>query len=546
MMHPTESKVLQFFAKNPGRDISTSELVMHIFPVDYEECQKYIDNETNDSELLRIGKRKKARMHRKLLYHLNKLEVDKILIVTKVEGKGEKFFCLNSDFESKNKRSKELAGIVNSVSNLEQDNALLSGIEEFEEKRIVKRFDNKNWVNKINAILLRSDLESDCKDLYSVMVDLYPSFNDVLALDGFEYVVDNCSVQDLTSFIKKLELDTKDYNKYFNLLIDITKIKDSVKLTDFMIAFAQLASNNIFVIFKTDVKSISNHVRFFRQLIVAFSESKVRVNIQNLELQKSPYVLGRAGTYVISDDEWDAHVKNYYEDTVGLCFSETSLCVDFYRFFKEYKNASVLLDFLLRASKSLLLATTAMRRRSDLLFATLNRLNGKYQSKFFSYSYNYVRLWNYDVALESSSKFMLEFDEFIDLLGSIKDEVDEFCKSEETVFKSCGIPIRFKIALSSAFSRFDRDFLSKRVYSKITIKCIGDFNDASLRENLRRREELLKIFDGGDRIRFFRAPNFKTDEVLDEIKHILTNYNLPLFAYDFKERKGEVTLDNFM
>ena len=176
---------------------------------------------------------------------------------------------------------------------------------------------------------------------------------------------------------------------------------------------------------------------------------------------------------------------------------------------------------MLNASKALLLATTAQRRKSDLLFAPLNKLNGSNQSKFFSYSFNYIRLWNYDVAMVKNEQgindaTLIEPEDFILLLNNIVEEIDEFCKSEETVFKSCGIPIRFRIYLSSAFRKFDKDFLSKRSYKKMSIRSIKDFSSDSLIADLKIREKLLDVFKGGDRVRFFRTGDFTTEEIMED------------------------------
>lgn len=556
-MHQIESRILQLFAKNPGRDISTSELVMQVFHDEHQEVQKYIYNEQKDSELVKIGRRKKARLHRKLLYHLNKLEEESFLKVTRVEGKGEKFFSLGQDKvdelkgSKSSRRIKEVRNVIESVSHLDDDFSMLTGIEEYEQEKIIKRFDEKNWINKINSLILRANICSSSAELYTIIHGLYPNYNDVLGIYGFEQIIDSDSLQELTNFVRKLDLDTKDYNKYLNLIIDISLIKNSVKLTDFVSAFTEINPERIYIIFRTNFKTLNNHTRFVKQMIKSYSENKIRVNIQNTDVRFAPYLIGRAGSYTIPDDEWEEYKNNFYDKTIGLCFSETSLYVDIYRFFKSKRRLSELRSFLLKASKALLLATTAQRRKSDLLFEPLNKLNGIHQSKFFAYSFNYIRLWNYDVAMEKNEKglsdaTLIEPKEFVQLLHNIVEEIDEFCKSEETVFKSCGIPIRFRIYLSSAFRRFDKDFLSERAYKKMGIKNISDFSSEAMIADLKLREELLKVFKGGDRVRFFRAGNYGPEEIIDELNHIMSTYNIPLLSYDFKERKGEVTLDNFM
>lgn len=546
-MHPAEQKILQTFAKNPLREISTSELVRLVFSKEYDEAQKYVHNATNDSEIIRLGKRKKARLHRKILYHLNKLTEENLLLVTKMEGKGEKFFSLNPEKTVEGKRDKAIKTVFDSVSNLNEEVFMLSGLESYEEAKFVKKFDSKNWVNKINALIVESQAKPNLKDLYSMISGLYPVFNDVLGVNCFNLIIDKENLQDLNNFIKKADMDTKDYNKYLNLIIDLEKIKDSVKLTDFISGFAEINPERIFLIFRMNSKTLNSHLRFVKQLIKNFSENKIRINIQNTDLKIGPSLIGRAGCYSLTNEEWDFYLKQIKGETIGLCLSETAVYVDVYRFFKSGKSVSEFRDFLLKASRALLLATTTLRKRSDMFFRELNGLNGNNQSKFFSLSYNYIRLWNYSIAEKGDvEEEGYEFENFELLIRASIDEINEFCKSEETIFKSCGIPIRFRIALSSTFKRFDEEFLSPRIYTKITIKNIEDFKDEKVVKYLRRRESLVKLFNGADRARFFRAANFTNEEVINELEFLLSQTTIPLFAYDFRSRKGELTLDNFI
>lgn len=549
-MHPTEQKILRVFAKNPLREFSTTEIVVQVFEKEYEESQKYIHNETNDSELERLGRRSKARLHRKLLYHLNNLTESGLLIVPKTEGKGEKFFALNPEKKVNGTKDEEVKRVFESVSTLNEDDAfILSGLESYEEAKFVKKFDSKNWIKKLNAILIDSEMKKSCKEVYALINEVYPNFNDVIGLYGFEKIVDLDSLQELSNFIKKTDLDMKDYNKHMNIIIDLNNTSNSVKLTDFVSTFSEIAPEKVHMIFRLSKKSISNHTRVLKQIIKSFADQKIKINIQNTDLSSAPYLVGRAGAYTISEQEWDSYLTFVRGKTIGICFSETSLYVDVYRFFNSGKSVSDFREFLLKAARALLLATTAQRKSSDLLFKSLNVMNGESQSKFFLFSYNYIRLWNYDIsdAYDSDDwRKRFDFNNFVAMLKSSVEEMNEFCKSEETIFKSCGIPIRFNIALSSAFNRFDENFLSKRIYTKITIKGQNDFSEKSVADYLLRRELLVKLFSGGDRIRFFRSADYTQEQVLSEFNHLLTHFQAPFFCYDFRTRKGELTLDNFI
>ncbi len=545
-MHKTEQKILQIMSQRRNTDVSTSSLVKEIFPEEHEEIKNMLNNPQRNQELIKVGKRNKARLHRKLLYHLNKLTEEEFLRITRTQGKGEKFFGLNTEKEVQDKRSYEAQRIIESTSNLENDLPSLTGIEEYEEEKIVKRFDTQNWLTKINSFVLETKKFQNIKKLYEVINELYPVFNDVVGLLDFQEVIERNTLEELTNFLKKTNIDTKDYNKYLNLVLDLTNVKNYVKVSDFFEVFAEVNPEKIFIIIQTNTKTLTHQNRLMTTVIKNFSKQKIRVNIQNLELHKAPYLIGRAGSYTFEEEDWKKYTETTKGKTIGACCSETSIYIDIYRTFKDNVNYSAFRELILKTAKALLLATATQRKKSDSLFRPINKLNQDHQNKFFSLSYNYIRLWNYDVLFTKEQEENSGFIIFNDLLMSAVDELEEFCKTEETIFRSCGIPIRFKIVLSSAFRRFDKDFLSPRIYKKVLIKRLSDYYTEKIMKDIRRRESLYKVFKGGDRVRFFRDTNSSPDEIISEFHFLLTNHYLPLFTYDFRGLKGELTLNNFI
>ena len=60
------------------------------------------------------------------------------------------------------------------------------------------------------------------------------------------------------------------------------------------------------------------------------------------------------------------------------------------------------------------------------------------------------------------------------------------------------------------------------------------------------KNELSRIFNGCDRLRIFRKGNPDENDVINEFNILLTGFNIPFFCYDFQQRQGILTLDNFM
>jgi hypothetical protein len=548
-MNEVEQKILQIMTSRPESEISTSEIVKQVFSHEYEELKKYIYNPQNDKDLVKLGKRNKARLHRKLLYHLNTLVEEDFIRVTRSEGKGEKYFVFNSDKQIKTDKEEKTKRIIESFSTIKPEVSFLSGLEQYEHDKILKKFDPQNWLTKLNSYIIESSQYQDTKKLYELIINLYPTYNDVMGLNDFQLIIDKEELDLLTNFLKKINIDTKDYDKHLNLIIDLTQVKNAVKLSDFMTSYAELEPANITIIFQTNSKTLSNQTRLFSQIIKKFSEHKLRINIQNKDIHKAPYLLGRAGTYTFQDDEWIYYLDNIKGKTLGICCSNTSLYIDVNQFFKEKHNYSEFRDLLLKCARALLTATSTQRKKSDLLFKPINAINEHHQSKFFSLSYTYIRLWNYGSVFIDKSTLESEdekFEKFRSLLESTMNELNEFCKAEETIFKSCGIPIRYRVVLSSAFERFDKEFMSPRTYRKVTIRKLDDFYIEETIKQIRQREDLFRIFNGGDRIRFFHDRALVSEEIISEFNFLLNTFNLPLISYDFESLKGDVTLDNFL
>lgn len=544
-MNKIEQKIIQTLTNRQNAEISTTSLVQELFPQEYEEITSLLTNPQKNYELIKVGKRNKARLHRKLLYHLNKLTDEEFLKITKIEGKGEKFFALNTEKTIETKKGHKVQRVFESMSSIKENTPMLSGIEQYEEEGIVKRFDHQNWLTKINSFILESKKIQNIKKLYDTINELYPVFNDVIGIIDFQEIIENNTLEEITNFIRKTNIDTKDYNKYINIVIDLTNIKNYIKISDFIDVFSEINPDKIFVIFQTNSKTLSAQNRLINNTIKNFSANKIRINIQNLDLHKAPYTIGRAGTYTFSEQDWEQYCTSTRGKTIGACLSETSIYIDIYRTFKDKVNYSAFRELIMKTSKALLLATSTQRKKSDSLFKPINNLNSGYQNKFFSFSYNYIRLWNYDLLFNEEQDEDTGFVMFNDLLLSAVDELEDFCKSEETIFRSCGVPIRFKIVLSSAFRRFDKDFLSPRIYKKVLIKRLQDYYTEQIIKDIRRRESLYKVFKGGDRVRFFRDSRSSPDEIISEFHHLLTNHTIPLFSYDFNTLRGELTLDNF-
>ncbi len=465
-------------------------------------------------------------MHRRLLYHLNRLVDQGKIIVQFVQGKGEKCYVLNT-----NKHAEADTSFAHVIP-LAQP---LVRLEAYQQKKIIVAYDQRGWQSRINAVLLDSYNFSSTKLLHQHIIQINPVINDVIGIWGMEKFLLEEDLSTLSSFLRQIDIDTKDNNKYISLIIDLALAPELKYAEDFFETYARLNPDNIQITFVLDKKFMVHHQRFVKRIIRDFSEQSTKINFHNKEVHEAPVLKGRAGIYTITAGEWKTYLSEIRGKTIGLCFARCSIGVDIQRFFNEKRSEQDFRRFINKVARALLESNAIQRRTSSDSFKVINHLN-KRPKEFFRFANNYIRLWNYDWQEEH----------FVDLLESTATALSEFNEVEETIFKSCGMPIRFCTRMASLFPKFEDNFFSERKYSKFTVTSPASLEKKETAQFLVTRAKIAKLLHYNDRVRFFRATPADTNEIFEEIKIILSNYNIPLITYDFAKRKEHVTLDQFM
>lgn len=530
-MHQTEYGILAFFRDNPQKEISTSNIVSEVFPEKFNRIEVTLDDPLSSKEKLSGAKKELGQLHRNVLHHLNKLVNEGILKVNKEGSKGKKYFILAIDpgeeliFEKHRKR------IMISKPSLP---AL--PIEGFEQKGIVHKFEPSTWVDRLNAVLFECTKFDNLGDVLGTVVDSFSSVNDVFGLNEFETLSG-----DMTSFLEKLDNECEDYGKKVNLILNLFElnVKKKENIIGTVMDYIRVKPKNITIIFNVKNRAITKHSDFFERVFGEFIEQKIELNIKNHDLIEAPWMIGRAGPYTFDKDEWELYKTEIKGKTYGLACAQSTFLIDVSRFLKENNNLNDFRTFIMNVAKSLLSANSIQRKRSEEFFTNLIKLNKEKSREFFMFSRNYMRFWNYGWKQPD-----VDQEQIINLIKSTKEEVDEFSASEETIYKSCGMPTRFKIAFAPAFSEVAD--MSQSQYEKIQIAKIDDFYSKDTKEALLMKEKISALFDGGDLATFYRAEDVKAEEVVREVMTILNTFKLPYFSYDFGGLKADVKLTSFI
>ncbi len=526
-MHPLDESILEAFRRDPSRSFTTTEMVREVFPKEYSQLNKDIN--TEDRKTIRKGYALKARLHRKLLYHINKLVEQELLLVTGVRGKGEKLFQLAMD---------EGELVVQSTKRkivIAKPSTISTQIDGYEKEELIRKYEPGTWLNKHNAIMLDCIAFENAAELQQRLQKVFTAVNDGIALNRLEHVLEG---EGASEFLHNLMLDARDYDVAVSLIFNFPTIKEREQILQLLKQILPGLPQQITIVFNVNPRQLTKHEAFFSQLLGMFSEYKQKLMFKNSAIFNAPIFSGKAGPYAFTEEDWSYYKKHVRGQADGCVIGQLTLAIDINRYFKEGGSLTGFRELTARAAHAFFDVDEQRRRHFGDYFGFLATSNPDATKEFFKVGRNYLRFWNYDWA--ESEQPILE------LLSSVKEEVGKFCTMQETIFKSCGLPIRFKIGLSTSFAKFDQDFFSDRRYQKTAITTTKELQTQEMKQYLEIRERLFKVFDGADRLRFFIARGVPVEETMRIARYLLNAYALPSFTLDFRGKTGELKLTTFM
>ncbi len=530
-MQKTEQLILDLFRKHSNEELSTSSIVSSVEP-SYTEMELVLKDKYSSREKIKKSKRSKAKLHRKILYYLTKLTSQETIKLAREGRKGEKFFILNVE-----PYDLELSYQPRRIIQPK----LSVPIEGYEQQGIIHRLEASTWIERLNSVLIEATFfNNNIKKLSKFVEATLPVVNDVLCINNFESLTE--SYKDLIIFLTRLNSKCSDYGKKVSLNVNFSNNFSKADLFQVIKEVVESNFNNFTFIFDIKPKNLQDNHSFFEKIASLFMKHTLPIYIKNQSLTEAPYILGRAGPYTFSDEEWKIYLSMLKKELYGIVCAQSTIMVDIERFFSSFgESQEVFNDFLKKIADSLLETNSLQRRKSEELFDNLVKLDGKNIRTFFSLGKNYIRFWNY-----GWKKLNFSQDYLIDLFKEARNEVNKFTIFEETIYKSCGMPTRFNIAFSSCFEDFVKNIFTQPVYKKVELKTLQDLFNNEMKEVLTTKERLFEVFDGGDQTSFHRRLDASPEDIIREINFILTSYRIPFFKFNFAgKREQNLTLDSF-
>ncbi len=529
-MRGLENQILEVFRKDLTRPLSTTDVVEQITP-GYEAIEN--DLLDTDREKSRKARDLKARLHRKTLYYLNKLVRQGFLAIKTIGQNKEKVFVMTNV-------------PVQIPKPVQTDHAIPAmPIEGYEEKKVIYRLEPLAWLERLNAILLETSKFRTISELSQAITNAFGASNDALGLNDFEQFLQKNDISTSAGFLRSLNQKCEDYGRKVTLTIDATNITSPENIIATIKNYLNSKKpHHITFVFDIYPRELLEHKEFFEQLSSLYSESCESIYIKNENIHNAPYIIGKAGPYTFTNEAWKEYKSGLNEQVPGLVCSHATIMIDVERYFANNpKTPASFTNLMLKVAKSLRLANESQRKRSADFFKNGIQLTTTQARQFFKFSRNCARFWNYGWKVPGTDQaFVLQF------LQESKKAVDEYCLSEETIYQSCGMPTRFKIAYSCAFEEFVTDKFTKPRFPKCVIKNPDDYERQPASEMIRTKEHIVRLFDGGDLMTFYRVGNISPAGIVGEISNILLNYSLPFFRIQFgKRQQGTITtLTKFM
>ncbi|MFW6225572.1 MAG: hypothetical protein ACOC3V_01270, partial [bacterium] len=223
-------------------------------------------------------KREKAKLHRKSLYYLNKLVKEDLLKISQIKNKNEKSFELNISNENelifeKNKKNKII---------ISKPTIPAMPIEGYEQKNIIKKFEEATWISRSNSIIILCKKISRIEKLKEIIIDSFSYVNDGIGINDFETIIEQTNLENTQKFLIEIEQECYDFGKTLSIIIDFSNIKNDNKIKEVMKLYSNLNLKHTNIIFDVSSKEIQKYEELMESIIYNFSKSKLSFRFQSL------------------------------------------------------------------------------------------------------------------------------------------------------------------------------------------------------------------------------------------------------------------------
>lgn len=507
-------RLVSIFKTNPNTSFATSELVERTHPDEYQRIQQRLAH--GDDEAQRDASREKNRLHRKLLYHLRRLQDNNTITTTRRKQNGEKVFTHNDTNAPDPTRDLNITFDLPAQTTSQalrdaktEDHATLS-----------HDHDNDPCIDAVRldaARLTRSKVLNAAEKLAEIT-------RDVIAIANIEALFDH----DLRGLLDDLNVTANQTDTYICVHLSLDDAPAN-PTKDFTKAFYEHTSTNAKLVCAASYHE-NKHGRY-QAILNEAQRTRRKAHFAFTDTTTKHAYVGRNGPYTAPPPTSSPPIT---------CLCHTTFTIDTNAFLNEHNSLTKLRSLIEDAAKHTYLATADAR--NDISLALTNYFDHSVRDAFFTDTQNYIRCWNYTTNGDNTPSF----NAYKTLIDTAKQQVNSITHKQRTIFQACGIPLHADITVAPAISTGVPDTFTERAYTKQTLYGLQELSQDDWQAELKRREATARIYDYTDRMRIFRAPETRAENITAEIKHIHKHHALPLLCYDFQRLTKEQQLHQYL
>ena len=521
-MASLEQDIISLFRSNP-KEFSAEDVAMRVLSEKYAVLEIELNDEYTGRERKEEIELELLNIRKRILYYLKKLEQEGIIALSKRAYRGKKYYSWNLQSGQKIQFLGKKKIIVESQGNYAQNTRVPDEESRYESEGLVAKYKKSSFGRYVDAYMIQCNNVDENR---LVRILEHAKANNAIAFY-------NPALELLSPRILKiLKSMSANSGVGYSAVFDIQK--GEYNITSFRETLSVCIDNSIIpIIIASPNDIISKTERPFIESAVRLAmEKNSIIYVQNSDVKKSPMFLGSAGVYSFSDKGYEeASAK---KDAYALACAQNSVLIDVARFLQNY-SIRTLRDAIIQSANQLFKANLLLK--DDSLNNYSDDIVGE---EFLSLSRDYIRFWNYGLKQPG-----VEQENVMLMLKSARETLKGYSNAQETIYKTCGMPLRFKLAFSVIFIDEIPPTFSKLLWKRGIVSSLSDIIAKGPGEVLKLKEEASAIFNGGDRTRLIRKSGVETDEILKELSFILKTFSIVLWCIDFSSKSKEITLNNF-
>lgn len=518
-----EEKILELFRKNTGAKLTTWQILTAI-DERASQIEEILKSPLYGKTEKKLALREKAKLHRRVLYYLNKLTRSNLLLTYGEIGKGEKIFGLNLTPAGEI----TIEGMKKIKITISRPPLPTLPVEGYEQRGVLRKYEEGTWINRVNSIVIEGASHQRLSTLNNYISNCILLVNDCLYVRDFERFLDE-EKDEIFNFFREISNLINDFGKKIIFSLDFSKIhKKQEKKLENLIKYCNSLQQPPNFIFRTNPNEIYEKFEIFSRIIENFSSSGAPLILQNSAF-RAPYFRGICGVYGFDEGEWKIY-EECSRKTSSIVCSNFTIALDMARFASEFRlRVSSLEEVVRKCCEAMLIGSSIQREKVHEYFRFLLNTNKECLDFVFGFSRNYLRIWNYEWLRK-------RFDEdvMLSVLERIRKCLNNFCSIEETIYKACGMPIRFKVVLAQAIYDYYKKFFTEPEWERVELRRLEDlYENPSIKSRLTLAEKVGRVLNGGAALELYKMGKLNLDETCRELSYVLTTYRLPLIYVDF-------------